>query len=92
MNPLRWFNHLLTCCSQNTSGNTNVNAAPGYVSSVSPSGKPHGKNITEGGFDADDSKNASFNSDIGSKNDPGRAAEQGMRLKTQSAGGGTGPR
>ncbi|KAF2431312.1 hypothetical protein EJ08DRAFT_649113 [Tothia fuscella] len=37
--------------------------------------KPKGRNITEGGFD-DSAPNASFNQDIGGKNDPGRLAEQ----------------
>jgi hypothetical protein len=40
-----------------------------------PKSKPHGKDITEGGFD-DSAPNASFNQDIGGKNDPGRLAEQ----------------
>lgn len=34
---------------------------------------PKGKNLQEGGFDSS-APNASFNSDVGSKNDPGRAA------------------
>jgi len=37
--------------------------------------KPHGKNNIEGDFD-DSAPNASFNQDIGGKNDPGRLAEQ----------------
>lgn len=37
--------------------------------------KPKGKNIEEGGFD-ENAPNASFKYDIGSKNDPGLAAEQ----------------
>lgn len=36
---------------------------------------PHGKNITEGGFDSNDSKNVSFNSDISGENDSGQAVE-----------------
>jgi hypothetical protein len=36
---------------------------------------PKGRNLKEGGFDDDDSKNESFNSDIGDENDPGRIAE-----------------
>lgn len=47
-------------------------------SSGTPSGeenfKPKGENLTEGGFDSD-APNASFNNDIGGKNDPGRVAE-----------------
>jgi len=62
------------------------------VSQPTQSGKPHGKNITEGGFDDDPSKNASFNSDIGTEQDPGRAAVGDMQKKAQSASGPTGPR
>jgi hypothetical protein len=40
-----------------------------------PKSRPHGRDITEGGFD-DSAPNASFNQDIGGKNDPGRLAEQ----------------
>lgn len=36
-------------------------------------GKPKGTNLTEGGFQGDE-PNASYNTDIGSENDPGRAA------------------
>jgi len=55
----------------------NGDTAPSYVSSqyLSGSGKPKGKNLTEGGFDSDDSKNASWNGEIGTENDPGRVAE-----------------
>jgi len=35
--------------------------------------KPKGANVTEGGFQGDE-PNASFHTDIGSENDPGRAA------------------
>ena len=77
-------------------GDSSVNAAPGYVGSVvseaNRTGKPKGKNITEGGFDDDPSKNASFNSDIGSEDDPGMKAIGDMQRKTQNVSGGTGPR
>ena len=77
-------------------GGTDVDAAPGYVGSVqseaNKTGKPKGKNITEGGFDDDPSNNASFTSDIGTENDPGRKAESDMQKMAQSASGGTGPR
>jgi len=57
---------------------SNSGIAPSYVNnSVDPSG-PHGQNITEGGFDSD-GPNASFNNDIGGKNDPGRAAIAGFQ-------------
>ena len=53
-------------------------AAPTYVNNQNAKypGGAKGKNVIEGGFDSDDSKNASFMSDIGSENDPGRLAEQ----------------
>lgn len=77
-------------------GGADVDAAPGYVGSVvseaNKTGKPKGKNITEGGFDNDPSNNASFTSDIGTENDPGRKAEADMQKIAQTASGGTGPR
>jgi len=39
--------------------------------------------LKEGGFDSDDSKNASFTSDIGDENDPGRVAE--MKFAKENA-------
>jgi hypothetical protein len=41
--------------------------------------------LTEGGFESDDSKNASFNQEIGTKNDPGRLAE--LKMQRANAGG-----
>ena len=77
-------------------GGADVDTAPGYVASVESeanrTGKPKGKNITEGGFDDDPSNNASFTSDIGTEDDPGRKAEGDMQKMAQSASGGTGPR
>ena len=77
-------------------GKADVDAAPGYVSSVvsdpAQTGKPKGKNITEGGFDEGDEKNVSFTSDIGDENDPGRKAEGEMQRVTQSSSGSTAPR
>lgn len=70
------------------------NTAPGYVASVqsqpAQTGKPKGKNITEGGFDDDPSNNASFNNEIGTENDPGRQAENDFQRNAQSASGATG--
>jgi len=63
--------------SYQTGGSTsNAGTAPSYVNSqfVNVSG-PKGKNLTEGGFESNDRNNASFNSEIGSRNDPGRVAE-----------------
>jgi hypothetical protein len=50
--------------------------APSYVNDVTDSykhSKPDGRNIHEGGFSSDD-KNASFTTEIGSDQDPARAA------------------
>jgi hypothetical protein len=43
--------------------------------------------LTEGGFESDDSKNASFNQEIGTENDPGRLAEEKMQRANADAGG-----
>lgn len=59
--------------------------APNYVQPVlgaTQASKPKGKNLTEGGFDSDPAHNASFNSEIGTKNDPGRAAEGVFNSRT----------
>jgi len=68
--------------------------APSYVHSAhAAGGKPKGKNLTEGGFDDDDvSKNASFNSDIGDENDPGRGAEEKFARDNAQGRAGGGPR
>ncbi|KAK8189040.1 uncharacterized protein BKA78DRAFT_318531 [Phyllosticta capitalensis] len=85
----------------NTTGATggaaeSAGAAPTYanVDLYNEGGKPKGKNLTEEeGFTGSEA-NASFNSEIGSKNDPGRAAEQKFqRNAVQSAqDSATGPR
>ena len=63
-----------------TTSTANSNAAPSYVNANTLAGEtnPHGKNLKEGGFDSD-GPNASFNNDIGGKNDPGRAALSGFQ-------------
>lgn len=51
--------------------------APSYVNDVTDSykhTKPDGRNIHEGGFSSNDKKNASFTTEIGSDQDPARAA------------------
>ena len=53
--------------------------------------QPKGKNITEGGFDAD-APNASYNTDIGGKDDPGRVALEGFEAENTPFAGGAGPR
>jgi len=47
--------------------------------------KPKGANITEGGFDSS-APNASFNGDVGGKNDPGRLAETAMARSAAESG------
>ncbi|KAI9803078.1 MAG: hypothetical protein M1833_001148 [Piccolia ochrophora] len=56
--------------------------------------KPKGANLKEGGFDSDDTNNASFNSEIGSKDDPGREAELKFQRQALESGpdAGGGPR
>ncbi|KAJ5771378.1 uncharacterized protein N7511_003429 [Penicillium nucicola] len=61
------------------SGRSQYNAgqAPSYVNDVTGDiqhPKPDGRNIKEGGFHSNDAKNASFNSEIGTDQDPGREA------------------
>lgn len=57
-----------------TGSGANTGDAPSYVSAAGAGqGGPHGKNLKEGGFDSD-GPNASFNNEVGGKNDPGRAA------------------
>lgn len=78
-----------TTSAKSSSGGS-ADPAPSYVASVhsdpAKTGKPHGKNITEGGFDSDPSKNASFNSEIGDENDPGRVAENQFQRQTMESG------
>lgn len=65
--------------------------APSYASIPAAPGSqnPAGKNLTEGGFESSDAKNASFNTDIGGKGDPGRLAEEGFqKMNANIAGGG----
>jgi len=74
--------------SSKTGGaSSNAGTAPSYVSSqYVDEGGPKGKNLTEGGFGSD-AKNASFNQDIGGKNDPGRLAEEKFqRVNADTAG------
>jgi hypothetical protein len=67
---------------------SDAGTAPSYVNSqFRDQAGPHGKNLTEGGFESDDSKNASFNQEIGTKNDPGRLAEEKMQRQNADAGG-----
>ena len=75
--------------SYQTGGATSsAGTAPSYVNSqFQDKAGPHGKNLTEGGFESNDSKNASFNQEIGTKNDPGRLAEEKMFRANADTGG-----
>ena len=53
--------------------------------------QPKGKNITEGGFDSS-APNASYTTDIGGKNDPGRVALGQMEEENTPFAGGAGPK
>jgi len=55
--------------------------------------KPKGKNIREGGFDAN-APNASFDFDVGDENDPARLADHQYQKRNMQSGAdaGTGPR
>ena len=62
-------------------GSSSSKTAPSYVHPNLADTKPKGRNLTEGGFDDSESKNASFNSEIGSENDPGRLAGKKFQHK-----------
>ncbi|KAK4636319.1 hypothetical protein CLAFUW4_01430 [Fulvia fulva] len=70
-------------------------SAPGDVSNSAPSQadnfEPKGQNLTEGGFDSS-GPNASFNTDIGGKNDPGRVGLNKFEETNVPSAGGAGPR
>ncbi|KAL8805160.1 MAG: hypothetical protein Q9182_002142 [Xanthomendoza sp. 2 TL-2023] len=83
--------------SSSTNKNNAADEAPGYVASVqssaaatATSGKPHGQNITQGGFESDDGQNASFTAEIGGSDDPGRAATEQFQTAAQGSAGGKG--
>jgi hypothetical protein len=69
---------------QTGGASSNSGMAPSYATSqYVDAGGPKGRNLTEGGFESNDSKNASFNSEVGTKRDPGRAAE--LKFQTENA-------
>lgn len=75
----------------------NGGQAPSYISDVTglPSNaKPKGKNLQEGGFDSDPKYNASFNNQIGNRQDPGRVGENNLLRRVAESGPDTagGPR
>ncbi|KAF1986892.1 hypothetical protein K402DRAFT_446383 [Aulographum hederae CBS 113979] len=75
----------------------NLHPAPTYANAgeglIADKQKPHGKNITEGGFD-DSAPNASFNNAVGTSKDPGREGEAMFGRENAQFGGdaGNGPR
>lgn len=81
--------------SSGSSGAATAGTAPGYASHPAPvmgdNFKPHGKNITEGGFDSN-APNASFTTDIGGQNDPARVALGGAEAQNVPVSGGAGAR
>jgi len=76
--------------SYETGGSTsNAGTAPGYVNTQELGGKPKGKNLTEGGFEGGSGRNASYGTDIGGKNDPGRVAVEAI-VRENAKGGSEG--
>ncbi|TPR02242.1 transketolase [Aspergillus niger] len=73
---------------QQSSGGGGSGAAPSYVHDVTGrlgDSKPKGANLKEGDI-PDDAPNASYTTDIGSENDPGRLAQGGFQRKTAESG------
>lgn len=78
--------------ASSTGTSASAGTAPTYVNNqyAGGVGGPHGKNITE---DPEmTGRPAKFNVEPGSKEDPGRVAEQNMRLKQTGGAPGTGER
>jgi hypothetical protein len=59
---------------------------------VQDTGKPHGKNITEVSSFDESAPNASFNNEVGTKNDPANAAIETMQEKAVPSSGVPGDR
>ncbi|GIZ40577.1 hypothetical protein CKM354_000391000 [Cercospora kikuchii] len=74
--------------STTATGNASAQGHSSYAQSV---GQPKGQNLQEGGFDSG-APNASFTTDIGGKNDPGRVALNAAQEKNVPSSGGAGPR
>ncbi|QIW94886.1 hypothetical protein AMS68_000404 [Peltaster fructicola] len=76
-------------------GVPSLNSGPFNAASVrskaAPASQPKGDNLQEGGEITGSEPNASFNNDIGGKNDPGRVAVQKIVNEAGAAGGATGP-
>lgn len=69
--------------SASTGSSANSSGVPGSAQ------HPHGKNISEGDIDAG-APNASFGTDIGGKNDPGRQAVNDLARNAQQSAGDAG--
>lgn len=76
--------------SSSTSGSAPTQTSSASVDGYGENARPKGQNITEGGFDPN-LPNASRNTDIGSKNDPGRAGVQEIQNANTPFAGGAGP-
>jgi hypothetical protein len=73
----------------------NAGSAPSYVADTTDGyqhTKPGGRNVQEGGFNSSADKNASFNSAIGSEQDPSRAAVNKFERINAESGPDVGPR
>lgn len=83
--------------SENVSQSSSAGTAPSYVSSqyIKDKNGPHGKNITEGGWDqskAKDGLQAALASEPGSENDPSRLAEMQFQQNQNRGGRDAGPK
>ncbi|PWY94766.1 hypothetical protein BO94DRAFT_531700 [Aspergillus sclerotioniger CBS 115572] len=70
------------------SSQNNAGAAPSYIEDVTShlgNTKPKGANLKEGDI-PDDAPNASYTTDIGGENDPGRLAQAGFQRKAAESG------
>ena len=79
--------------NEGSGSSRDVDAAPGYVSSVTQplnEGKPKGAAVE--GSEEDFKGPSNQDAEIGGKDDPGLQAEQTFQASTQSAAGGSGPR
>ncbi|KAM3418620.1 hypothetical protein BST61_g4597 [Cercospora zeina] len=77
--------------SAGASGSARDAIANGHSSYAQSVAQPKGQNLQEGGFDSG-APNASFTTDIGGKNDPGRLALNAAQEKNVPSSGGAGPR
>lgn len=76
-----------------TLGSMATSSSSSNPANTSGTAGPHGKNISEGGFDSD-APNASFNGEVGTKNDPARQALNDFQRSQAESGpdAGNGPR